>query len=249
MNYLKTKTLPGHEAQNGLFNHALALLLLCLMVALELATRVTICNLASILCFGIFSQRMRPEAVTGWVVLFSLTSLYFLLQDGSQGTPADLATVFVRFATVILGGIGAVVLSFDRNRIAEGFLQTIRILDKLPTPVIISDNEGSVIFMNHDALQLLDTTSDAVRGASYFSFVAGEEKGRTIQSYFEFVDSHQMAPHDVILQVKKPKPMSTQATLVAIEGQSGKLVATVFPPMHRMPAASHEKAAGVPQNS
>ncbi|MCX6966545.1 MAG: PAS domain-containing protein [Verrucomicrobia bacterium] len=247
MNYLKSKVLPERGSTSALFNHGWALALFCLMIAVELITKATISPLVSMLCFGFFAHRMRPEPVAAWVVIFSLASLFFLLEPWEGGTPSDRPTAYIRFWTVMVGGIGAVILSFDRTRIAEGFLQTIRILEKLPAPVIISDNIGCVVFMNHDALKLLDTTADAVRGASYFSFVAGEERGKTIQKYLDFVDSSETILHDVILQIKKPQPMKTQAALVVIEGERTKLVATVFSPTRHFsapekvepPAAAH----------
>ena len=236
MKYLKKKNLPERDALKALFNHVAALFLFSSMIVIELATpATTVSPLVSMICFALFAYRMRPASVAGWVVIFSLTSLFFLLQPEQPGTPIDRATAYIRFGTTIVGGIVAVALSFDKNRITEGLRQTMSILENLPTPVIISDCEGCVVFMNNDALKLLDTTAEAVRGASYFSFVAGAQKGNTIKKYFDFVESKQTIRHDVILQITKPKPMETRASLVAITGKQGKLVATVLSGTHDLP--------------
>ena len=227
MNYLISNALPV-KPSNALQNGSLALTLLGLMIWIELITPATVSPLISMLCFGIFAHRMRPVSVACWVIVFSLTTLFFLLYPNSKTIPIDHSNGYIRFWTVIVGGIGAVILSYDRTRIEESFRQTIHILEKLPTPVIISDDKGCIAFMNNDALNLLDTTAEETRGASYFSFVADTKKGRTVQSYFEFLDSNQTDPHNVVIQIKKPKPMLTIATLVAIEGHKTKLVATVF---------------------
>ena len=228
MNYLEKKIQPEQEIRNPLLEHALALGLLGVMIAMEMATVATVSPLVSMLCFGVFAHRMRPAAVASWVIVFSLTTLLFLVHPWDASMPGEHSTGFIRFWTVMVGGIGAVILSSDRNRITQGFLQAIRILEKLPVPVIISDSEGRIVYMNNDALELLDTTADAVRGASYFSFVGAEEKGRTIQKYFDFVNSRQPVLHDVILQIKKPAQLRIQAALVVIEGERTKLVATVL---------------------
>ena len=244
MNYLRTKVLPEQETRTALLNHALALGLFGFMIVFEMATEATVSPLVSMICFGIFAHRMRPVTVACWVLVFSLTTLLFLTQPWDASMPGQHSTGFIRFWTVMVGGVGAVILSCDRNRLAEGFLHTIRILEKLPAPVIVSDAEGSVVFMNDDALKLLDTTADAVRGASYFSFVASEEKGRTIQKYFELVDSPQSALFDVVLQIRKPKPVTTEATLVVIKGGKTKLVATVF----AIPAKNGADSVATPQS-
>ena len=222
------KTFLPHALTGSRFDHLLALLCLGGMIALELATQTTISPLVSMACFGLFAHRMRPALVAGWVAIFCFTSLLFLLAPWQADANPDLATAYIRFATLCLGGIGAFALSVDRSRIAEGSAQPVLILEKLPAPVIISDAGGGIVFMNTYALQLLDTTLDAVRGASYFSFVAGEEKGKTVQNYLDFVDSDQSVLSDMILQLKKPSHMKVQATLVAIEGKHSKLVATVL---------------------
>lgn len=171
---------------------------------------------------------MRPISVAVWVVIFSLTSLYFLL-FAVPGIAIDRTTALIRFWTVFVGGIGAVVLSFDRNKGIEDHLQTIRILEELPTPVIISDPDGGVVFMNNDAIKLLDIAAEEVKGASYFSFIVAAEKGKTVQRYFDFVSSNQVTLHDFAIQVIKPKPMEIQTTLFAIQGNHARWVATVFP--------------------
>jgi len=110
----------------------------------------------------------------------------------------------------------------------EDFLQTIDIFEKLPTPVIISDLDGGVVFMNNDALKLLDITAEEVPGTSYFSFVVAAEKGKKIQRYFDFVSSNQTILHNFAIQVRKPTPMEIQTTLFVIQGKHARLVATVF---------------------
>ena len=207
-----------------ILEQAVALLLFALMIVLELNTAETISPLVSMVCFVYFAHRMRAGFVSFWVLVFSSTSLFFLYQPGLT----SLGTVYIRFGTLLAGGIGAVIISNERTRIRESLLQTILILEKLPTPVIVSDCEGCVVFMNHDALQMLDVEADQVHGTSYFSFVAGEAKGQMIQKYFEFVDAGRLLPLDIVLQLKKPTVITTHATLVLIDGQSTKLLATVF---------------------
>jgi PAS domain-containing protein len=217
-----------------ILEQVVALFLLALMIVLELDTVATISPLMSMVCFIYFAHRMRAGFVSFWVFVFSTTSLVFLYQPGS----ANLGTVYIRFGTLLAGGIGAVIISHERTRIRDSLLQTIRILEKLPTPVIVSDCEGCVVFMNNDALQLLDVEADQVHGTSYFSFVAGEAKGQMIQKYFEFVDAGRLLPLDIVLQLKKPTVITTHATLVLIDGLSTKLLATVF----SLPSHDRERA-------
>ena len=229
MNYLKSKIDAEKGGGKALQGHLWALCLLLLMILLEIVTPATISPLMSMMAFGIFANRMRPGVVAFWVLIFSFTTLLFLTEPWLPTHPHDdTMTAWIRFGTIFIGGMGAVVLSFDRSRIAEGFLQMISVLEKLPTPVIIADSQGSIVFMNNGALKLLDATAEEVRGASYFSFVADAEKGRTVQRYLDFVDSKEPVLHNVYLKIQKPKPMEVHATLVSIEGNQIKLVATVF---------------------
>ena len=228
MNHKTLKNLFKIEPAYAMWDHGLAFLFLVVMVILDLTTRTAILPLISILCFGFFAHRMRPWQVFGWVAVFAFTALFFLLRPKASGVPANSVVAYIRFGTIWVGGIGAMLLSNNRIRNAESFLQTVTILDKIPTPVIVSDCAGCVVFMNSNALRLLDTTADAVRGASYFSFVSGEEKGRTVQKYFDFIDSKQPLFHDMVLQLKTPFVRKTQATLIMIDGKNQKLLATVF---------------------
>ena len=228
MHHKILKKLAKLEPSTPFLDHGFALFLFVAMISIELLTRATVSPLISMLCFAYFAHRMRPWPVAGWVCVFSVTSLFFLFNPEEPGKLIDHVTVYIRFATICVGGLGTILLSDRRIRIAESFLQSVNILEKLPVPVIVSDAHGCVIFMNNDALTLLDTTADAVRGATYFSFVSAEEKGRTVQKYFEFVDSKEPLLQNIVLQLQKPVPRKTHATLVAIEGKNAKLLATVL---------------------
>lgn len=215
----------------------IALGLLAGMVICEHQIQTTVSPLISMVGLIFFAQRMQPPFIALWGLVYSACAFFFLANSHMD----DLLTVYIRFGTLLMGGLGAFLISMEKSRMKERSIQTIHILEKLPMPVIVSDGEGFVLFMNEHALKLLELEPDQVCGASYFMFMAGNQKGQTIQKYLEFVDSGKEVMHDVILQLKSPR-LKVRATVAAIEGPT-KLLATVFWPDPARPPATETIAS------
>jgi len=228
--YLKHLSLrdPGNRA----LDHWIALIYLGLLIVCEVKTTEVVSPLMSMLAFGFFAQRMRPPTVALWTAVYTIISFYFLLQPEGQ-LPLqgdDRMTAYIRCGTLGLAAIGALMLSLNRVRVAQSFLQTLTILDKLPAPVILSDCSGCIVFMNEDALALLQTTSEEALGSSYFTFLIEGERGKSIQKYLDMVDSKQHEPTDVVVRLKKPERREIAATIVPVQSENMKLLATVLRP-------------------
>ena len=222
------RRLSTRETESKPLDHWIALFYLGALILAELKTPEVISPLMSVLAFGFFALRMKPRFVVLWSLPYTAVSYYYLLQDGS--TSEDRATAYIRCGTLLLAVIGAVLLSRNRSRVAESFLQTLTILEKLPVPVVLSDASGCIVFMNDDALKLLEVTPEEVLGSSYFTFMAEGERGRAIQQYLDMVDSKQCQLAGVVVQIKKPFPREITASIVSIQAEHVKLLATVLRP-------------------
>ena len=227
MSHRTLKRLSAKETMGNPADNWIALGYLAFMCVMELKTEEVVSPLLSMLAFGFFAQRMQPRFVAFWATLYTVFAFMFLLEPwhayhGGRVTP------FVRCGTLALAGIGAVLLSRTRVRVAESFQQTMTILEQLPAPVVLSDCAGCIVFMNDDALKLLETTPDEAVGASYFLFMAEGERGKSIQKYLDIVDARSCQLDDVSIQVKKPSTRIVRGSIVSIQANHVKLLATVL---------------------
>ena len=243
MNQRILRQLSLRESEATAFDHWLALGYLGFIVLIELFTVEIVSPLLSVLAFGYFAHRMRPRNTLLWTSLYTAVSGFFLFDPTISLVRPDMAftteTACIRFGTLLLAAFGAVLLSRHRNRVAESFLQTLTILEKLPAPVVLSDSAGCIVFMNDDALNLLDIDSAEAIGASYFTFLAEGERGRTVQKYLDMVDAPNCRAWSISVQLKKPVPRMISASIVSIEANHTKLLATVLRPQNGHSKSDH----------
>ena len=230
MNQKNFRKLSVRESEGARADHFMAAVYLGVMIFLELKTEEVITPLMSMLAFIFFAHRMPPRSVLLWVTVYTLVSFLFLVEPWAESTKTERMTAYLRGGTLALGGVGTVLLSMHRFRVSESFVQTLTILEKLPAPVVLSDCAGCIVFMNDDALQLLETTAEEALGSSYFTYLVEGERGKTIQKYLDMVDSKQCELENVTVQIMKPVPRTITASIVTIQANRTKLLATVLRP-------------------
>lgn len=66
----------------------------------------------------------------------------------------------------------------------------LELLDQMPMPFLLSDENGEVVFVNDRAVELLNISKESVMGDSIFSLLENiGEKGNSIQRYLAVMDS------------------------------------------------------------
>ena len=88
-------------------------------------------------------------------------------------------------------GSMAIAISLYRTSLNRSYRQVITVLEKIPVPIIVSDESGTITFLNEQASDLLGVSIQDAPGHSYFSFLANQsEKGKSIQRYLQIFDSN-----------------------------------------------------------
>jgi PAS domain-containing protein len=84
----------------------------------------------------------------------------------------------------------AIYLAYYRTD-TERILTRLRaILSKLPSPVILSDASGHIVYANDAVTPVLHQTPSHITGKSYFDFFHTEAmKGKSIRAYFDLFEA------------------------------------------------------------
>jgi PAS domain-containing protein len=199
-------------------------------VDLYLVPGAVITPLCSLLMLGYMALRFRPLPLLIWVLALTAVS-FFMLYTGTRHeevTSGKILTVVIRAVTLLVGGIVAVNLSMYRTHLAGSYNQIVAVLEVIATPIIISDDTGTINYVNTKAAELLGIEMKKAPGLSYFSFIANQsEKGKTIQSYLDVFDNRQ-APHEIGIRLRGASDKPMKATLMSLgEGKYRRLVTVI----------------------
>jgi PAS domain-containing protein len=152
-------------------------------------------------CLGIIlmglSLRQGTSLVVAVSVLYSILTLYALINfhrqvDTRLGISADPHPNFWLFQRTGLFFVLCALscyLAYYRTD-TERILSRLRtILGKLPTPVILSDASGHIVYANDAVTPVLQETPAQIIGNRYFDYLMTEKmKGKSIRSYFELFE-------------------------------------------------------------
>jgi len=153
---------------------------------------VTITPLACTAMICWIALHYRPRTVVFWVLIFVCTSCAVLTHDSTFVKTLQLPgwTVVLRTLGSLVNGAMAIAISIYRVNLGRGYRQAITVMEKMPVPIIVSDESGTINFINDQAAELLGIAMEDAPGHSYFSFLANQsEKGKSIQRYLQIFDS------------------------------------------------------------
>lgn len=134
----------------------------------------------------------RPKMVAFWAVVFVCIICVVLAHDAKYHTALESPgwTVFLRTIGSAVSGTMALAISIYRLNLNRSYHQVLRVLEKMPVPIIVSDESGTINYINDEAADLLGVPVDEAPGHSYFSFLSTQtEKGKSIQRYLQIFDS------------------------------------------------------------
>lgn len=228
--------LKKQAAQNGsgkMMSHMIVpLLVLAVIVLVDiyLVPAAVITPLCSLLMLGYMALKFRPLPLLCWA--FCLTAVSFaVLYLGTHHedvSTTKMLTVIIRTVTLLVGGVVAVNLSMYRTHLAGSYNQIVAVLDVVSTPIIISDESGTINYVNTKAAELLGVEMEQAPGHSYFSFIANQsEKGKSIQGYLEVFEGKHGAL-EIGVRLRGTTDTTIKATLMALgEGKYRRLVTVI----------------------
>lgn len=133
---------------------------------------------------AIFSLFLSPRVMLFWVLVFSIPTLSSLIFVKVQGYGEKPAIVVLRITSWLISGGMAVAISSFRLHYANEFNKLLRIFDMLPVALVISDNDGNILFANKSCSTLLARDHDEITSLSYFSLFSDPQfRGREIERY------------------------------------------------------------------
>lgn len=120
----------------------------------------------------------------------------------------------------------------DTERILSR-LQTI--LGKLPSPVVLSDASGNIVYANDAVTPVLHQTAAEITGKSYFEFFLSDAtKGQSIRSYFDLFESNLNGIHELnVGSLGHATKMTAQ--LICLGAGPNRVMITVLPKAGMMP--------------
>ena len=155
-------------------------------------TGVILTPVCNIIVIAILALKAKPWPMAFWCVLsvglsiFTLTHPHFVRADVLN----PIATTFTRSISAIAGGLMGLMLCIHRSYLNKDFDNMLELLDQMPMPFLLSDENGEVVFVNDRAVELLNISKESVMGDSIFSLLENiGEKGNSIQRYLAVMDS------------------------------------------------------------
>jgi len=155
----------------------------------HLTPHVTITPLFGIVGLLLMAYFLRPFWVVTWstiytgvvVAVFLMPVWGFFLRWVSP--PHDLLTLYVRTITFLVAAIMASRLSLSLNRLDKVTFDLRQIFDSLSSPLIASDHNGKIHYMNEAAQELLSKASKLEIGSSIFALAPKDHQGKMIADY------------------------------------------------------------------
>jgi PAS domain-containing protein len=195
-------------------------------------------------CLGVvlmaFSLRQSTALVVAVSLAYTALTAYSLVQFHQYysthiyANPHPYFWLFQRTGLFIVLCMTAIYLAHYRNA-TERILSRLRIvLGKLPSPVIISDVSGNIVYANEAVELLLQQPSFKMVGDSYFNwFFTEAEKGESIRAYFDLFESntHQIRELEVRSAGASEK---VHAQLSSLGTGSNRIMITVILPTEKL---------------
>jgi hypothetical protein len=195
------------------------------------ATVTPVCNF---LAMGVLALYLHPRLMVFWAICFACSSIFMLNKpDFSQGGPFNgMLTAESRSLGAIAGATVAVLLCANRWKAAKSHAQLAALVKQLPVPFVLSDKNGTLLFISEEAGRLMNVAPAEAAGQSYFAHLFNlSEKGASIQRYVNLLDAEESKESSIELRLRSRPEKSCRGTLMPVDLQAGRCLITVIEPM------------------
>ncbi len=189
----------------------LALGYLALVLAVEFVTPRTRLT-PSLLTFGLtlLAFYVSPRVIMFFSLVYSGVAWWSLVVLPSGGIFEPGYVIVMR--VVLLFAVGWLSASFAliRRRLAMTVDSALTILDSTPMPLIASDSDENIVYVNRAAERLLDRPVQTLLGLSYFSVFEPEvDASSYVPVYHEVLDNPLSAPRHCALHIREDGVLRT----------------------------------------
>lgn len=132
------------------------------------------------------------------LTVFALIKFHEYMAANVHVSPHPFFWLFQRTGLfLVLCGL-AIYLAYHRTETERVLFRLRTILSKLPSPVILSDASGNIVYANDAVTPVLQHPPSYVIGNSYFDFFHTEAmKGESIRSYFKLFEADTNGNYEV----------------------------------------------------
>ncbi|MCE9542904.1 MAG: PAS domain-containing protein [Verrucomicrobia bacterium] len=164
---------------------------LLIILAIDYCTpKTTVIPLLGVLGLMLMAFRLPSRVVIVGSVVYGLVVISIFLNPAyyhwmNHSSPqADNLTAYMRSLTFIAAGAMAVLLSLSLEKLKETNQALNELLDSLPNPLLTSDENGKITFLNKAAEKLIAIGQPPTTLPSYFDLFAPKGlKGHLIADY------------------------------------------------------------------
>lgn len=176
----------------------------------------------------IMALYVRPSLMIWWsciysvVVVLSLTSprINELLSNGY--IPPEFTSHWFRSAGFVSTAFFCCIFSILLNNVRIKKKQLHHLIQNLPVPVLVSDQEGKLLMINHKACLFLDIKSEEKNNSDFFDLLAPlAGHGRCIATYMSAFSKQYTQPSEIELEFRGNPVLGK---IVLMEGSPKKLV-------------------------
>jgi PAS domain-containing protein len=144
----------------------------------------------------IMALYVRPTMMVIWSIIYTIVVILSLLHPSfsmivNNGiAPSHPLTPYVRASTFMVSAALADGLCIFLNKLRVMFLEEREIINRFPLPVVVSDANGKIRYVNQLASSLLNFDSQIPVNQSFFDlFSPCDKRGATIAEYLHRVES------------------------------------------------------------
>jgi PAS domain-containing protein len=195
------------------------------------ATITPTCNF---LAMGIFALYLHPRLMVFWACCFACSSLFMLNRPAfSQPGPFDkVLTTDSRSIGTVVGAVVAVLLCTNRWKASKSNAQLVTLVKRLPVPFVLSDKNGTLLYISDEAGHLMNVPPKEAAGQSYFALLFNlSEKGASIQRYVNLLDSAENKESIIELRLLSCPEKSWRGILMPVDLEVGRCLITVIEPL------------------
>jgi PAS domain S-box-containing protein len=141
------------------------------------------------IALAIFALFLSPRAVFWWAVMLFVPVVATLLLIPNNGVKESLSFVVLRsaaYVAVVWVAVGLSRYRWDSERRLEGLRA---LFDSLKTPIVVSDIDGNINFVNRACCELLGRDAAEIKDGNFFSvFGQPDRRGQSIEDYLKRFD-------------------------------------------------------------
>lgn len=176
----------------------------------------------------IFALFLSPRAVFWWAVALFIPvvlTLWLVPNGGVRESAALVALRSLAFVAVACVAVGLSRYRWDSEQQLQGLLA---LFDALQTPVVVSDIDGNINFVNRACCELLGRDAAQLKGSSFFSiFSQPNQRGQSIERYLKFFDKPSRQSSSIVVSIQNGTgEMLRTANCFTMEWDKRKLLVT-----------------------